>query len=44
MKKYLIGLLSIVLLVASIFGAPSKGPRDRRSPRSGNDRDWAMWV
>jgi hypothetical protein len=41
MKKYLIGFFSVVLLFASILGAPSKGPRDRRSSGSG---DGAMWV
>ena len=44
MKKYIIGLLSVFVLFASIFGATSKGPRDRRSARSGNGSDWAMWV
>jgi len=41
MKKYLLGLLSILLLVASIFGAPSKVPKDRRSVRGSEP---AMWV
>jgi len=44
MKKYLVGLLSVLLLFASVFGATSKGPRDRRSTRSANGSDWAMWV
>jgi len=41
MKKYLIGFLSIFLLVASIMGAQSKRPKD---PRSGRDTGPAMWV
>jgi hypothetical protein len=44
MKKHLIGILSVILLFASIFGLSSKGTRDRRSVRSGNGPDWAMWV
>ncbi len=41
MKRYVIGFLSIVLLVASILGAPSKGPRDRRFTGSGDRPDRA---
>jgi len=37
MKKYFLGLLSIVLLVASILGAQSKAPKDRRPGRSSCD-------
>jgi len=44
MKKYLIGILSVFILVASIFGTLSKGPKDRRPVRSGNGPDPAMWV
>jgi hypothetical protein len=31
MKRLLIGLLSALLVATSIFGASSKGPRDRRA-------------
>ena len=41
MKKYLIGLLSVLLLVGSIMGASAKTPRPGRSGRGG---DPAMWV
>ncbi len=45
MKKYLIGLLSIFFLVASILGAQSKGPKDRRSGgRSSCGSGPALWV
>ena len=42
MKKYVLGLLSIVLLVASILGAPSKSPKGRPSGHPG--RDSGLWV
>jgi hypothetical protein len=41
MKKYLIGLLSIFLLIASIMGAQSRKPR---SVRSGRESGPAMWI
>jgi len=41
MKKYFIGLLSIVLVLASILGAPSKEPKAQRDKR---DSGPAMWV
>jgi hypothetical protein len=41
MKKYLIGLLSVLLLVGSILGASAKRPRPARSGRTG---DPAMWI
>jgi len=44
MKKYLIGLLSVVLVLASVFGASSKGPRDRRPGRTGGGSDHVLWV
>jgi len=44
MKKFLIGMLSALLLMASIFGASSKAPRDRRSGRPANGSDHALWV
>jgi hypothetical protein len=45
MKKYLIGLLSIALLLASIFGVTTpKGARDRRPGRSGGSSDRVLWV
>lgn len=44
MKKYLIGLLSALLLAASIFGGLSKGPSGRRGPRPGGRADRALWI
>jgi len=44
MKKLLIGFLSVVLLVTSVFGAASKGGRDRRPGRSNGGSDRALWV
>ena len=41
MKKYLIGLLSIALVLASIFGGQAKTTRDRGSRRGDGP---AMWV
>jgi hypothetical protein len=45
MKKYLIGFVSILLLVASIFGAQSRAPRGQRSGgRSECGSGPALWV
>jgi len=44
MKKYFLGLLSILLLVASILGAQSKAPKDQRSGRPDCGSGPAMWV
>lgn len=44
MKKYLVGLLSLLLLTASVFGGLSKGPSVRRAPRPGGRADRALWV
>jgi len=44
MKKYVLGLLSIVLLVASILGAPSKSSKGQPSGHSGRDSGPALWV
>ncbi len=44
MKKYLIGFFSVVLLFASIFGAASKGPKDRRPERPGGGSDHVLWI
>jgi hypothetical protein len=44
MKKYFLGFLSILLLVASILGAQLKAPKDRRSGRSDCGSGPAMWV
>jgi hypothetical protein len=41
MKKYFIGFLSILLLLASIFGTQAKKPKAQR-PERGSDR--TMWV
>jgi hypothetical protein len=41
MKKYLIGLLSVFLLFASILGATSRRPK---APRTGRDAGPTMWV
>jgi hypothetical protein len=42
MKKYILGLLSIFLLFASILGAPSKPSKGQPSSRS--DRGSGLWV
>jgi hypothetical protein len=44
MKKYLIGFLSFILVFASVFGASSKGPRDRRPGRPSGGSDRVLWV
>jgi len=46
MKKYFIGLFSIVLLVASILGAQSKAPKsqERAPERSGRGSEPVLWV
>lgn len=44
MKKYILGLLSIVLLVASILGAPSKPQKGQPADRSGRGSGPALWV
>jgi hypothetical protein len=44
MKKYLLGLLSMVFLVASILGAPSKSPKGQPSNRSDRGSGPALWV
>jgi hypothetical protein len=41
MKKYVIGFLSVFLLIASIMGAQSKRPK---GARSGRDSGSAMWI
>jgi len=41
MKKFLIGFLSVLLLVGSIMGASSKKPKPARTGRAGGP---AMWV
>jgi hypothetical protein len=42
MKKYVIGFLSVLLLLASILGGPPK--RTRPPSRAGRDSGPAMWV
>ena len=44
MKKYLIGFLSVLLVLASFFGASSKGPRDRRPGRPNGGSDHVLWI
>jgi hypothetical protein len=44
MKKYLIGLFSFLLVLASVAGASSKGVHGRRPPRLPGGPDQAMWV
>jgi hypothetical protein len=45
MKKYLIALLSIIFLLASIFSAQARAPKGQRSGgRSGCGSGKAMWV
>ena len=44
MKKYLIGFLSALLVLASIFGSPSKGPRSRPGTEKAAGPDRALWV
>jgi hypothetical protein len=45
MKKYLIGLLSVFLVLASILGMQTKATKDQRSGRgSGRSAGPAMWV
>jgi|WetSurSiteA1Bulk_404760.scaffolds.fasta_scaffold266410_2 hypothetical protein len=44
MKKYLIGFLSALLVLASIFGASSKGPRPRRATDETSGPDRILWV
>jgi hypothetical protein len=44
MKKYLIGFLSAFLVLASVFGASSKGPRSPRTPDETSGPDRALWV
>jgi hypothetical protein len=41
MKRFLIGLLSALLLVGSFMGASAKRPRP---PRTGPSGDPAMWI
>ncbi len=42
MKKYVIGFLSVLLLLASILGGSPK--KFRPSSRAGRDSGPAMWV
>jgi|WetSurSiteA1Bulk_404760.scaffolds.fasta_scaffold403777_1 hypothetical protein len=44
MKKYLIGFLSALLLLASIFGAASKAPRPPRETGESSGPDRVLWV
>lgn len=44
MKKYILGLLSVALLLASIFGAPSKAPKAQAPERSESDSGPALFV
>ncbi len=44
MRKTFVGLLSIVLVLASVFGLSSRGPRARHDARSDRGADWALWV
>lgn len=41
MKKYLVGLLSVLLLAASILGATARRPK---APGTGRDTGPTMWV
>jgi hypothetical protein len=43
-KRYILGLLSIALLIASIFGAPSKAPKAQAPERSERDSGPALFV
>jgi hypothetical protein len=44
MKKFLVGFLSALLVLASIFGASSKGPRTRRATGKAAGPDRVLWV
>jgi hypothetical protein len=44
MKKTLIGLVAAVLLLVSIFGAASKGPKPRRTTAGDSRPDRILWV
>jgi hypothetical protein len=44
MKKLLIGFLSALLAVMSMFGASSRGPASRRGPGKGNGPDRVLWI
>jgi hypothetical protein len=44
MKKFLIGFLSALLVLASVFGASSKGPRSRRTTGEGHGPDRVLWI
>jgi hypothetical protein len=44
MKRYLIGLLSALLLMTSIFGASPKGPRSRRAADEAAGHDPVLWI
>ncbi len=44
MKKYLIGFVSVVLVLASILGAPTKGAKGRRLAGSEDGPDRVLWV
>ena len=41
MKRFLIGFLSVLILLASVMGASSRRPK---AGRSGGAGDRAMWV
>jgi len=44
MKRFLIGFLSALLVVTSIFGAASKGGRSRRAADEAAGHDPVLWV
>jgi hypothetical protein len=44
MKKLLIGFLSSLLVVMSLFGASSRGPASRRGTAKGNGPDRVLWI
>ncbi len=44
MKKYIVGFVSVILVLASILGAPAKGTRGRRPAGPGDGPDRVLWV
>jgi hypothetical protein len=44
MKRFLIGFLSALLVVTSIFGASPKGPRTRRAAEEAAGPDRPLWI
>jgi hypothetical protein len=44
MKRFLIGFLSALLVVTSVFGASPKGGRSRRAADDAAAPDQVLWI